>query len=154
MILPSIRICFFYLWGNSNLILNHWLKIEEFIDQNAMDYETEMQSCKQSAYDLKMPRGTEVVCQHKSSAVQSGFGLCGGLDGSQPPAFQRTEVEKSSKESMTKLTESTSQETVHSENVWSTISQCYGYNLQVLRGFSFDPFTYSSYVSSLMGGVK
>nr|GEX55728.1 transcription factor IIIB 60 kDa subunit [Tanacetum cinerariifolium] len=45
---------------------------------------------------------TEVVCQHKSSAVQSGFGLCkncylefcGGLDGLEPPAFQRAEMER------------------------------------------------------------
>lgn len=62
-----------------------------------------MRSCKQpSTNDLKMPGETEVVCQHKSSAVQSGFGLCqncymefcGGLDGLEPPAFQRAEIQR------------------------------------------------------------
>ncbi|KAK1420269.1 hypothetical protein QVD17_21718 [Tagetes erecta] len=120
------------------------LTIEEFT-QNAIEYEKEMQSCKQSAYDLKMPEVTEVVCQHKGSAVQSGFGLCkdcylefcGGLDGSQPPAFQRAEAEKSFKESMTKLTKSTSQETVHGENVWSHNAMVTGF-----RGVDFDPCTF------------
>ncbi|KAI3741422.1 hypothetical protein L1987_59094 [Smallanthus sonchifolius] len=99
------------------------LTIEEFT-QNAMDFEKEMQSCKQSANDLKMPGMTEVVCEHKSSAVQSGFGLCkdcymefcGGLDGSEPPAFQHAEVERLSMESVKRLSESRSQDSVHSEN--------------------------------------
>nr|GEU30495.1 transcription factor IIIB 60 kDa subunit isoform X1 [Tanacetum cinerariifolium] len=68
-----------------------------------MDYEKEMRSCKQPSTNvLKMPGETEVVCQHKSSAVQSGFGLCkncymefcGGLDGLEPPAFQRAETQR------------------------------------------------------------
>ncbi|PWA46476.1 Brf1-like TBP-binding [Artemisia annua] len=82
------------------------LTIEEFT-QNALEYEKEMQSCKQSADDIKMPGMTEVVCQHKSSAVQSGFGLCkncylefcGGLDGLEPPAFQRAEMKRLATES-------------------------------------------------------
>lgn len=90
------------------------LTIEEFT-QNAKDFENEMQSCKQSASGLKMPGMEEVVCQHKSNAVQSGFGLCkncylefcGGLDGSEPPAFQRAEMERLSKESQECLTQST-----------------------------------------------
>ncbi|GJY46432.1 Brf1-like TBP-binding protein [Tanacetum coccineum] len=81
--------------------------IEEF-NQNAMDYEKEMRSCKQPSTNvLKMPGETEVVCQHKSSAVQSGFGLCkncymefcGGLQGLEPPAFQRAETQRLAKES-------------------------------------------------------
>lgn len=74
-----------------------------------------MKSCKQSASDLKMPGMTEVVCQHKGNTVQSGFGLCkncylefcGGLDGSEPPAFQRAELERLSKESVESLIETT-----------------------------------------------
>ncbi|KAJ0590007.1 putative transcription factor TFIIB, brf1, TBP-binding domain, cyclin, Cyclin-like superfamily [Helianthus annuus] len=77
------------------------LTIEEFT-QSALNYEEEMQSCKQSADDLKLPGMTDVVCEHKRSAVQSGFGLCkdcymefcGGLEGSEPPAFQRAQVER------------------------------------------------------------
>ncbi|KAL8259434.1 hypothetical protein R6Q59_027387 [Mikania micrantha] len=99
------------------------LTIEEFT-QNAMDFEKEMQSCKQSANDLKMPGMTEVVCEHKSSAVQSGFGLCkdcylefcGGLDGSKPPAFQRAETERLSMESVNRLTGSAPQKTIDNEN--------------------------------------
>ena len=73
-----------------------------------MDYEKEMRSCKQpSTNDLKMPGEKEVVCQHKSSAVQSGFGLCqncymefcGGLEGLEPPAFQRAEIQRLANES-------------------------------------------------------
>ncbi|GJT06882.1 transcription factor IIIB 60 kDa subunit isoform X1, partial [Tanacetum coccineum] len=84
-----------------------WMQIEEF-NQNAMDYEKEMRSCKQPSTNvLKMPGETEVVCQHKSSAVQSGFGLCkncymefcGGLQGLEPPAFQRAETQRLAKES-------------------------------------------------------
>ncbi|KAI3740731.1 hypothetical protein L2E82_31203 [Cichorium intybus] len=77
------------------------LTINEFNDY-AQDFEKEMQSCKQSGKEVKMPGLTEVVCQHKNNAVQSGFGLCkdcylefcGGLDGSEPPAFQRAEMER------------------------------------------------------------
>ncbi|KAK1407456.1 hypothetical protein QVD17_39072 [Tagetes erecta] len=99
------------------------LTIDEFT-QNAMDFEKEMQSCKQSANYLKMPELTEVLCQHKSSAVQSGFGLCkdcymefcGGLDGSEPPAFQRAEIERLSKEPVKRLTESTPQKEIDNGN--------------------------------------
>lgn len=93
-----------------------------------------MQSCKQSANELKMPGMTQVVCEHKSSTVQSGFGLCkncymefcGGLDGSEPPAFQQAELERLSHESVKSLTESTScidpcPKTSAIENVWKAI---------------------------------
>ncbi|XP_071720163.1 transcription factor IIIB 60 kDa subunit-like isoform X2 [Rutidosis leptorrhynchoides] len=90
------------------------LTMDEFT-QNAEDFENEMKNCKQSESDLKLPGTTEVVCQHKSSLAQSGFGLCkncylefcGGLDGSEPPAFQRAELARLSKESVESLTEST-----------------------------------------------
>nr|XP_043632122.1 transcription factor IIIB 60 kDa subunit-like [Erigeron canadensis] len=90
------------------------LTIEEFTNE-AMKFEKDMRYCKQSAIDIKMPGATEVVCQHKNSAVQSGFGLCrncylefcGGLDGSEPPAFQRAEMERLSKESVKSMTDST-----------------------------------------------
>lgn len=96
------------------------LTIEEFTE-NALDFEKEMQSCKQSVKDVKMPGLTEVVCQHKSNAVQSGFGLCrkcymdfcGGLDGSEPPAFQRAEMERLAKESEQMSTKSTSDIEAH-----------------------------------------
>ncbi|XP_024973892.1 transcription factor IIIB 60 kDa subunit isoform X1 [Cynara cardunculus var. scolymus] len=90
------------------------LTIEEFTE-NALEFEKEMRSCKQSVKDVKMPGLTEVVCQHKSNAVQSGFGLCrkcymdfcGGLDGSEPPSFQRAEMERLAKESVQMSTKST-----------------------------------------------
>ncbi|MFS8008149.1 putative transcription factor TFIIB, brf1, TBP-binding domain, cyclin, Cyclin-like superfamily [Helianthus anomalus] len=100
------------------------LTIEEFT-QKAIRFEKEMQSCKQSANDLKMPEMTEVVCEHKSSVVQSGSGLCkgcylefcGGLDGSEPPAFQRAQAERLVMESVKRSTASTPCVTTHSENV-------------------------------------
>ncbi|KAK9071115.1 hypothetical protein SSX86_009683 [Deinandra increscens subsp. villosa] len=103
------------------------LTIEEFT-QNALDYENEMHSCKQSTNDIKMPGMTEVVCKHNSKAVQSGFGLCkdcylefsGGLYGSEPPAFQRAEMERLAIEPVKSLTKSTSQKTIHNENVSMT----------------------------------
>ncbi|KAM0039713.1 hypothetical protein Hdeb2414_s0012g00385181 [Helianthus debilis subsp. tardiflorus] len=75
--------------------------IEEFT-QSILNNEEEMQSCKQSVDALKLPGMTDVVCEHKRSAVQSGFGLCkdcymefcGGLEGSEPPVFQRAQVER------------------------------------------------------------
>nr|XP_043632133.1 transcription factor IIIB 60 kDa subunit-like [Erigeron canadensis] len=84
--------------------------MEEFTNE-AMKFEKDMRFCKQS----KMPGVTEVVCQHKNSAVQSGFGLCrncylefcGGLDGSEPPAYQRAEMERLSKESVKSMMDST-----------------------------------------------
>ncbi|XP_076906509.1 transcription factor IIIB 70 kDa subunit-like [Bidens hawaiensis] len=99
------------------------LTIEEFT-QNALDYENETRSCKQIANDLKMPGITEVVCQHKTSLPFSGFGLCkecymefcGGLYGSEPPAFQRAEIERFSKESVKRLTAPTPQNKDHYEN--------------------------------------
>ncbi|KAL7617859.1 transcription factor IIIB 60 kDa subunit isoform X1 [Lactuca sativa] len=83
------------------------LSIDEFTNK-AKEYEKEMQSCKQSSNELKMPELNEVVCQHKSNAVQSGFGLCkdcylefcGGLYGSEPPAFQRAELERLANQSV------------------------------------------------------
>ncbi|KAL7590491.1 hypothetical protein Lser_V15G40745 [Lactuca serriola] len=85
------------------------LSIDEFTSKTK-EYEKEMQSCKQSSKELKMPGLTEVVCQHKSNAVQSGFGLCkycylefcGGLYGSEPPAFQRAEMERLANQSVDK----------------------------------------------------
>ncbi|GJW17890.1 hypothetical protein Tco_0025326 [Tanacetum coccineum] len=55
-----------------------------------------------------MPGETEVVCQQKSSAVQSGFWLCkncymefcGGLDGLEPLAFQHAKTQRLAKESV------------------------------------------------------
>ncbi|KAJ0702933.1 putative transcription factor TFIIB, brf1, TBP-binding domain, cyclin, Cyclin-like superfamily [Helianthus annuus] len=100
------------------------LTIEEFT-QKAINFEKEMESCKQSANDLKMPEMTEVVCEHKTSVVQSGSGLCkscylefcGGLDGSEPPAFQRAQADRLFMESVKRSTASTPCVTTHSENV-------------------------------------
>ncbi|KAK9056090.1 hypothetical protein SSX86_027178 [Deinandra increscens subsp. villosa] len=100
------------------------ITIEEFT-RKAMDFQTEIEPCKLFVNHLTMPAMTAVVCQHKSSEVQSCFGLCkdcylgfcGGLDGFEPSTSQRVEVERLPKESMKKLSESTPQEAVHSENL-------------------------------------
>lgn len=88
-----------------------------------------MQSCKQSTDDFKMPGMTEVVCQHKSSAVQSGFGLCkncylefcGGLDGLEPPAFQRAEMKRLEIESAETSESCIEPRKNDNSNVWKAI---------------------------------
>ncbi|KAL4562290.1 hypothetical protein LXL04_034490 [Taraxacum kok-saghyz] len=109
------------------------LTIEEFTE-HAMEYEKEMQSCKQSFDELKMPESTQVVCEHKSSSVQSGFGLCtncylefcGGLDGSEPPAFQRAQFERLANPSVSIQSSSPIQKTNLNQNESGSKSEAKG----------------------------